>query len=135
MAYETTHPMNSARSKNVRKMNEAARRVKLDDRLNSTERTYAGSGKWRTRAAATVTGHLEVVTGLDSVDSVQLTLKGSLASGFLTPALVSWSASGTAGSIWVHVYKHTSTSDPTLLDATVACTVEWEAVGTIADAD
>ena len=79
------------------------------------------------RGGSSVTGTLEVATGLKTVVQAVACLKDNPS---LNGAWVSIADSATAGNILLKVWKPTAAADCTPIAATVAVKVRWIAIGT-----
>ena len=79
------------------------------------------------RGGSSVTGSLEVATGLKTVVQAVACLKDNPS---LTGAWASVADSATVGNILLKVWKPTSAADCTPIAATVAVNVRWIAIGT-----
>jgi Ni,Fe-hydrogenase I cytochrome b subunit len=90
--------------------------------------TGVASGYAIARGTASVTGNAAVNTGLTTLVSVALAIKGVLTS---SAAAVSWSALASTGYFSAFVYANPVSSTEAPAQGTAATTVSWIAVGTI----
>jgi hypothetical protein len=68
----------------------------------------------------------DITTGLTSIDSAVVTIRGSSAPGDNTSVLTTAVSGGTLS---VYAWKNTSGTDPTLVASTSTETIDWIAIG------
>ncbi len=82
---------------------------------------------------ASITGTGTVVTGLNTCTSVTVSVQGTMDGttiAAVSATIGNQTGAPAAGSIIIDVWKATSTSDPALIAATTAETINWQATGT-----
>jgi hypothetical protein len=90
---------------------------------NYIGKTPTAEGKLVNWGTVSITGFGSVVTGLTTIESVSLTIQGSVASN----NVLSYTASG--GTLTIFVWQPTAAGDTTPIAETVALTIAWEARG------